>query len=68
MSAMASTASLQGDEEFEEYNPQAKLIKTLEVICFCNLYISFLFFIIIFKYLYKSIYMINTIYTIYIKL
>ncbi|XP_016912302.1 DNA repair protein RAD51 homolog 1 isoform X2 [Apis cerana] len=30
MSAMASTASLQGDEEFEEYNPQAKLIKTLE--------------------------------------
>lgn len=62
MSAMASTASLQGDEEFEEYNPQAKLIKTLEVICFCNLYISLLFFIIIFKYLYESI-MIN-----YIKL
>lgn len=58
MSAMASTASLQGDEEFEEYNPQAKLIKTLEVIFFCNLYIL-LFFIIIFKYLYESIYMIN---------
>lgn len=28
---MADTATLQGDEEFEEYNPQAKLIKTLEV-------------------------------------
>lgn len=41
---MASTASLQGDEEFEEYNPQAKLIKTLEVICFCNLYIYHFFF------------------------
>lgn len=31
MTAMAATATLQGDEEFEEYNPQAKLIKTLEV-------------------------------------
>lgn len=48
MSAMASTASLQGDEEFEEYNPQAKLIKTLEVICFCNLYISYLYNLYIF--------------------
>lgn len=48
MSAMASTASLQGDEEFEEYNPQAKLIKTLEVICFCNLYISYIYITYIF--------------------
>ena len=31
MTAMATTASIQGDEDFEEYNPQAKLIKTLEV-------------------------------------
>lgn len=38
MTAMAATATLQGDEEFEEYNPQAKLIKTLEVRWFFNLY------------------------------
>lgn len=41
MSATATTATLQGDEEFEEYNPQAKLIKTLEVSLFSNLYYMF---------------------------
>lgn len=31
MTATAATVTLQGDEEFEEHSPQAKLIKTLEV-------------------------------------
>lgn len=37
MSATATTATLQAEDELEEYNPQAKLIKTLEVSWFFNI-------------------------------